>query len=114
MADQPAPAQRKSRLSIPAWLWDREKRADFTREGFEAAFRAAIDFCAAYEWRSIEALQDEIHVVMSERLRHADIEIEFIAVHAITRRPRIVVSSGRHEAREDLTVKFPPAVGRAN
>lgn len=114
MADQTAPQQRKVGLSIPAWLWDREKRPDNSREGFDAAFRAAVDFCAAYEWRSIEHLIDEIHVVMSERLRHADIEIEFIAVHAITRRPRMVVRSGRFEAREDLMVKFPPAPGRAN
>ncbi len=120
MAKTPAPAAPQTPepprrgLSIPKWLWDAEKRPDHSREGFEAAFKAAIEFCAGYEWRSIEAMQDELLLVMSERLRHGDIECDFIAVNYMTGRPRVVVRAGRNVAREDIAVKIGPGKGKAN
>lgn len=113
-AREAAPAPAKRGLSIPKWLWDAEKRPDHSREGFEAAFKAAIEFCAGYEWRSIDAMQDELLLVMSERLRHGDIECDFIAVNYMTGRPRVVVRAGRNVAREDIAVKIGPGKGKAN
>jgi len=101
-------------IAIPKWLWDAERRPDTSREGFEAAFRAAIEFCSAYEYATIAGLQDDINMVMSDRLRTPEIEVTFIAWHWSTRRPRIEVRAGRHTAREDIAVKFSPSPGAIN
>ncbi len=105
---QPAPKQEPQRrgIAIPKWLWDASKHADRSREGFEAAWEAARAFCAQYDWRSIEALQDELALIMQDRLRLEEITVEFIAVHWSTGRPRLEVRAGRHTARDDLKVSF--------
>lgn len=109
------PAEEKTGLVLGAIAWLKSKRADRSREGFDAAFAAAVEFCSAYEYETIRGMQDDIFLVMSDRLRHGDIEIEFIAWHSVTRRPRMSVRSGRYEAREDITVKFTPGItARAN
>jgi hypothetical protein len=101
---------------IPKWLWDRSKRPDRSREGFDAAFTAAIAFVAQYrDWQSIDGLMDEIALIMQDRLR-LEVICEFIAVHAVTGRPRIVVHAHRHTARHDVAVSVTarPASARAN